>query len=422
MLIKYCIQKKMTVNALNLFKNRGYFFQCTNEDALNNLLSKKKIKFYIGFDCTAPSLHVGSLLQIMCLRQLQKMGHTPVVLLGGGTTLIGDPSGKEESRKILDENEIEKNVISIKKVFSQFLSDQGDNKVVYVNNKDWLKDLNYIEFLRDFGKHFTINKMLTFDSVKLRLDREQSLSFLEFNYMIFQAYDFMKLHESHDCLLQIGGSDQWGNIINGVELIRRTKSKEAYGLTTPLITTSSGQKMGKTEKGAIWLDGDLLSPFDYWQFWRNTDDKDVIKYLRLFTELNDDEIEKYSKLSGSEINEAKILLANETTKMLHGKEESEKSLEMSKKTFDEKGFDENLPTYEIKQSEFDKGVSIREVFIEIGFASSKGDFKRNLDNSAYKINNIALTEKDEVFLKDQIDKNIIKVSFGKKKHYLIKII
>ena len=262
----------MTVNALNIFKNRGYFFQCTNEEALNKLLSNKKIHFYIGFDCTAKSLHVGSLLQIMCLRQLQKLGHTPVVLLGGGTTLIGDPSGKEESRKILTEDVIEQNVTSIKKVFSSFLSNEGDNKVVYVNNKDWLKNLNYIEFLRDYGKHFTINKMLTFDSVKLRLDREQSLSFLEFNYMIFQAYDFMKLYETHDCLLQIGGSDQWGNIVNGVELIRRTKSKEAYGLTTPLITTSSGAKMGKTEKGAVWLDKELLSSFDYWQFWRNTDD------------------------------------------------------------------------------------------------------------------------------------------------------
>ena len=242
----------MTVDALNLFKNRGYFFQCTDENSLSKLLKNKKINFYIGFDCTANSLHVGSLLQIMCLRQLQKLGHTPIVLLGGGTTLIGDPSGKEQSRKILSESEIEKNVKSIKKVFSNFLSNKGKNKVIYVNNKDWLKKLNYVEFLRDFGKHFTINKMLTFDSVKLRLEREQSLSFLEFNYMIFQAYDFMKLYEKKKCLLQIGGSDQWGNIVNGVELIRRSTSKEAYGLTTPLITTSSGSKMGKTERSAIW--------------------------------------------------------------------------------------------------------------------------------------------------------------------------
>ena len=410
----------MTVNPLNIFKNRGYFFQCTNEEALNKLLDNKKIHFYIGFDCTAKSLHVGSLLQIMCLRQLQKLGHTPVVLLGGGTTLIGDPSGKEESRKILTEDVIEQNVTSIKKVFSSFLSNEGDNKVVYVNNKDWLKGLNYIEFLRDYGKHFTINKMLTFDSVKLRLDREQSLSFLEFNYMIFQAYDFMKLYETHDCLLQIGGSDQWGNIVNGVELIRRTKSKEAYGLTTPLITTSSGAKMGKTEKGAVWLDEELLSSFDYWQFWRNTDDRDVIDYLKLFTELSEEKIEKLSQLDGANINEAKIILANETTKMLHGKVEAEKALETSKKTFDDKSFDENLPTLEVKKSELEKGISLKEMLIKIGFATSNSDFKRNFQNAAYKINNENVTDENQILTIDKLDGDMIKLSFGKKKHHLIK--
>ena len=410
----------MTVNPLNIFKNRGYFFQCTNEEALNKLLDNKKIHFYIGFDCTAKSLHVGSLLQIMCLRQLQKLGHTPVVLLGGGTTLIGDPSGKEESRKILTEDVIGQNVTSIKKVFSSFLSNEGDNKVVYVNNKDWLKGLNYIEFLRDYGKHFTINKMLTFDSVKLRLDREQSLSFLEFNYMIFQAYDFMKLYETHDCLLQIGGSDQWGNIVNGVELIRRTKSKEAYGLTTPLITTSSGAKMGKTEKGAVWLDEELLSSFDYWQFWRNTDDRDVIDYLKLFTELSEEKIEKLSQLDGANINEAKIILANETTKMLHGKVEAEKALETSKKTFDDKSFDENLPTLEVKKSELEKGISLKEMLIKIGFATSNSDFKRNFQNAAYKINNENVTDENQILTIDKLDGDMIKLSFGKKKHHLIK--
>jgi len=412
----------MTVNALNIFKNRGYFFQCTDEEALNKLLDNKKIHFYIGFDCTAKSLHVGSLLQIMCLRQLQKLGHTPVVLLGGGTTLIGDPSGKEESRKILTEDVIEQNVTSIKKIFSSFLSNEGDNKVVYVNNKDWLKGLNYIEFLRDYGKHFTINKMLTFDSVKLRLDREQSLSFLEFNYMIFQAYDFMKLYETHDCLLQIGGSDQWGNIVNGVELIRRTKSREAYGLTTPLITTSSGAKMGKTEKGAVWLDKDFLSSFDYWQFWRNADDRDVINYLKLFTELSKEEIEKLSQLNGANINKAKIILANEATKMLHGKEEAEKALETSKKTFDDKSFDENLPTLEIKKSELEKGISLKEMLIKIGFATSNSDFKRNLQNAAYKINNENVTDENQKLNIDYLDGDTIKLSFGKKKHHLIKAI
>ena len=412
----------MTVDALNIFKNRGYFFQCTDEAALSRLLNNKNINFYIGFDCTANSLHVGSLLQIMCLRQLQKLGHTPVVLLGGGTTMIGDPSGKEESRKILSEGEIEKNVKNIKKVFSNFLSNKGKNKVVYVNNKDWLKKLNYIDFLRDYGKHFTINKMLTFDSIKLRLDREQSLSFLEFNYMIFQAYDFMKLYETHKCLLQIGGSDQWGNIINGVELIRRSKSKEAYGLTTPLITTSSGSKMGKTEKGAIWLDKNLLSPFDYWQFWRNTDDRDVIKYLRLFTEISDEKISNLSTLVGSSINEVKVLLANAATEMLHGKKEAEKAFDTAKKTFNEKSFDKNLPTLEIKKNDFIKEVTLKDVLIKIGFASSNSDYKRNLKNLAYKINNSIVKNENEILSSKHINDNIIKISFGKKKHYLIKII
>ena len=412
----------MTVDALNIFKNRGYFFQCTDEAALSRLLNNKNINFYIGFDCTANSLHVGSLLQIMCLRQLQKLGHTPVVLLGGGTTMIGDPSGKEESRKILSEREIEKNVKNIKKVFSNFLSNKGKNKVVYVNNKDWLKKLNYIDFLRDYGKHFTINKMLTFDSIKLRLDREQSLSFLEFNYMIFQAYDFMKLYETHKCLLQIGGSDQWGNIINGVELIRRSKSKEAYGLTTPLITTSSGSKMGKTEKGAIWLDKNLLSPFDYWQFWRNTDDRDVIKYLRLFTEISDEKISNLSALDGSSINDAKVLLANAATELLHGKKEAEKAYDTAKKTFNEKSFDKNLPTLEIKKNDFIKEVTLKDVLIKIGFASSNSDYKRNLKNLAYKINNSIVKNENEILSSKHINDNIIKISFGKKKHYLIKII
>ena len=412
----------MTVDALNIFKNRGYFFQCTDEAALSRLLNNKNINFYIGFDCTANSLHVGSLLQIMCLRQLQKLGHTPVVLLGGGTTMIGDPSGKEESRKILSEREIEKNVKNIKKVFSNFLSNKGKNKVVYVNNKDWLKKLNYIDFLRDYGKHFTINKMLTFDSIKLRLDREQSLSFLEFNYMIFQAYDFMKLYETHKCLLQIGGSDQWGNIINGVELIRRSKSKEAYGLTTPLITTSSGSKMGKTEKGAIWLDKNLLSPFDYWQFWRNTDDRDVIKYLRLFTEISDEKISNLSTLVGSSINEVKVLLANAATEMLHGKKEAEKAFDTAKKTFNEKSFDKNLPTLEIKKNDFIKEVTLKDVLIKIGFASSNSGYKRNLKNLAYKINNSVIKNENEILSSKHLNDNIIKISFGKKKHYLIKVI
>ena len=269
------------------FKDRGFFYQCTDEVELSNLLNKESIKGYIGFDCTAQSLHVGSLLQIMCLRQLQKHGHQPIVLLGGGTTRIGDPSGKDKTRKILDENEIEKNIKSIELVLKKYLNTENKaTSPIFVNNYSWLKELNYISFLRDIGKHFTINKMLSFDSVKLRLDREQSLSYMEFNYMILQAYDFLELNKKHNCLLQIGGSDQWGNIVNGVDLIKRYSSKEVFGLTTPLITLASGAKMGKTESGAVWLDKNLLSIYDYWKFWRNTDDREVIKFLKMFTYLS----------------------------------------------------------------------------------------------------------------------------------------
>merc|ERR1711991_647993 len=302
---------------LKEFKNRGFFYQCTDEKDLSSLLDQKKIKAYIGFDCTAESLHVGSLLQIMCLRLLQKHGHQPIVLLGGGTTRIGDPSGKDKTRKILSENEIKKNTKNIEKILKNYLETKDKKtKPIFVNNFSWLKNLNYISFLRDIGKHFTINKMLTFDSVKNRLDREQSLSYMEFNYMILQSYDFLELNKKENCLLQIGGSDQWGNIVNGVDLIKRHSSKEVFGLTTPLITLASGAKMGKTENGAIWLDKNFLSPYDYWQFWRNTDDRDVIKFLKFFTDIKVDEIENLKKMN---INELKVLLANKTTEMLHGK-------------------------------------------------------------------------------------------------------
>ena len=294
---------------LKEFKDRGYFYQCTDENELSSLLDKKKIKTYIGFDCTAESLHVGSLLQIMCLRMLQKHGHQPIVLLGGGTTRIGDPSGKDKTRKILSEDEIEKNSKNIEKILKKFLNTSDKNiKPIFVNNYKWLKDLNYISFLRDIGKHFTINKMLTFESVKTRLDREQSLSYMEFNYMILQAYDFLELNKKENCALQIGGSDQWGNIVNGVDLIKRHSNQQTYGLTTPLITLATGAKMGKTENGAIWLDEKFLSPYDYWQFWRNIDDRDVSKFMKFFTDLSIDEIEKIKE---KDINEQKIVLANQ---------------------------------------------------------------------------------------------------------------
>ena len=401
------------------FTDRGYLFQCTNNDQVRNLINTKKMRFYIGFDCTAKSLHVGSLVQIMCLRLLQKYGHTPVVLLGGGTTLIGDPSGKDESRKILSSKEINKNITSIKKVFQKFLKSKGKNKVIFVNNKNWLSNLNYIDFLRKYGKYFTINKMLTFDSIKNRLDREQSLSFLEFNYMIFQAYDFLILNEKQKVELQIGGSDQWGNIVNGVDLVKKVNNKEVYGLTTPLILNSSGLKMGKTSEGAVWLDKNLLSSYDYWQFWRNTDDKDVIRYLKLFTELDLDKIKDYESLSGSDINQAKILLADEATKLLHGKEAALKAKKTSINTFEKKSGGDELPTTRINKNILKKGFQLKEFIISIKFATSNSDFKRNLENRAYRINNkiinsnISLTEKD-------IENDSIKISFGKKRHHLIK--
>ena len=316
---------------LKEFKDRGYFYQCTNENDLSRLLDKESIKGYIGFDCTAESLHVGSLLQIMCLRLMQKHGHRPIVLIGGGTTRIGDPSGKDKTRKILNEREIDKNIKNIEKILKNYLNSKNPKtKPIFVNNFSWLKGLNYISFLRNIGKHFTINKMLTFDSVKTRLEREQSLSYMEFNYMILQAFDFLELNKKKNCVLQIGGSDQWGNIVNGVELIKRYSNKESYGLTTPLITLASGAKMGKTESGAIWLDKKLLSPYDYWQFWRNTDDRDVIKFLKYFTDLEINEIEE---IKNQNINDLKIILANKATSMLHGDKAAKNSEKAAQEIF-----------------------------------------------------------------------------------------
>ena len=398
------------------FKDRGFFYQCTDENELSNVLSKEKIKGYIGFDCTAQSLHVGSLLQIMCLRQLQKYGHRPIVLLGGGTTRIGDPSGKDKTRKILEENEIEKNIKSIEIVLRKFLSsDDEKTSPIFVNNYTWLKDLNYISFLRDIGKHFTINKMLSFDSVKIRLEREQSLSYMEFNYMILQAYDFLELNKKENCLLQIGGSDQWGNIVNGVDLIKRYSSKEVFGLTTPLITLASGAKMGKTESGAIWLDKGLLSPFDYWQFWRNTDDRDVIKFLKMFTDIS---LEKINEIKDQNINELKTLLANETTKMLHGEEESKKAEDLAKSTFKENSTGENLPSLTIKKELL--GKSIIDLIEFVSNDLSKSEIRRLIKNNGIKIDNEKVS--DEKFIIDNKifeEKGFIKLSIGKKKHFKI---
>ncbi len=405
---------------LKEFKDRGYFYQCTNEDELSKLLDKEKINGYIGFDCTAESLHVGSLLQIMCLRLMQKHGHRPIVLLGGGTTRIGDPSGKDKTRKILSEEEIEKNIKNIEKILKNYL-DNNDPKTkpIFVNNYSWLKGLNYISFLRDIGKHFTINKMLTFESVKTRLDREQSLSYMEFNYMILQAYDFLELNKKENCALQIGGSDQWGNIVNGTELIKRHSNKQAYGLTTPLITLASGVKMGKTETGAVWLDKKLLSPYDYWQFWRNIDDRDVVKFLRIFTDLDIDEI---NKIKNDDINQLKIKLANEATSMLHSKEEALSAEKTAKKTFEENSLGENLPSVDIQLNNKVSDITIIDLILLSKIENSKSEIRRLIKGKAVKINNQIITDDNFLIQRKSFDEvNFLKLSIGKKKHLKINL-
>ena len=405
---------------LKEFKDRGYFYQCTNENELSELLNNRKIKAYIGFDCTAESLHVGSLLQIMCLRLLQNHGHQPIVLLGGGTTRIGDPSGKDKTRKILSEKEIEKNSKNIEKILKRFLvTNNKKTKPIFVNNYKWLKNLNYITFLRDIGRHFTINKMITFDSVKTRLDREQSLSYMEFNYMILQAYDFLELNKKKDCILQIGGSDQWGNIVNGVELIKRYSNKQAYGLTTPLITLASGAKMGKTSDGAIWLDEKFLSPYEYWQFWRNTDDRDVVKFLKFFTDESTDKIEN---LMNKDVNELKILLANKTTEMLHGKKEAQNSEKIAKETFSENSKGSNLPSIKLKRSFLKNNLNIVELVIISKFENSKSEIKRLIKGNAIKIDNKIIENEKFLINEKNFNENYLKLSIGKKRHIKIELI
>ena len=404
---------------LKEFKDRGFFYQCTSEDELSKLLDKEKIKGYIGFDCTAESLHVGSLLQIMCLRLLQKHGHRPIVLLGGGTTRIGDPSGKDKTRTILSEKEIEKNIKNIEKILKNFLDiKEPKTKPIFVNNYSWLKGLNYISFLRDIGKHFTINKMLSFDSVKTRLEREQSLSYMEFNYMILQAYDFLELNKKENCVLQMGGSDQWGNIVNGVDLIKRHSNKQAYGLTTPLITLASGAKMGKTESGAIWLDKKFLSPYDYWQFWRNIDDRDILKFLKIFTDLSIEEIEK---IKNQNINKLKILLANKATAMLHGEQEAKKSEETAKKTFNDNSMGESLPSISISEEELKKRMNVIDLIALSKLESSKSQIRRLIKGNGIRINNQVVTDEKLIITKDLFQDNLIKLSLGKKRHIKIKL-
>jgi tyrosyl-tRNA synthetase len=399
---------------LKEFKDRGFFYQCTSADELSQLLDNKKISGYIGFDCTAESLHVGSLLQIMCLKLLQKHGHRPIVLLGGGTTRIGDPSGKDKTRVILSEDDIEKNIKNIEKILKNFLDNEDPKiKPIFVNNYSWLKDLNYISFLRDIGKHFTINKMLGFDSVKIRLEREQSLSYMEFNYMILQAYDFLELNKKENCVLQMGGSDQWGNIINGVDLIKRHSNKQAFGLTTPLITLASGAKMGKSESGAVWLDKKFLSPYDYWQFWRNVDDRDVLKFLKIFTDLS---IEEIDRIKTHDINKLKIILANETTSMLHGINEAKASEETAKKTFSENSLGSELPSISINKNQLDKELNIVDLIILSKLENSKSEIRRLIKGNGVKINNQMVNSEKLIITKELFKDNYIKLSLGKKRH------
>ncbi|RJF81971.1 tyrosine--tRNA ligase [Azospirillum cavernae] len=407
---------------LRTLQERGFIHQCTDLAALDERAQKGPIVAYIGFDCTADSLHVGSLLPIMMLRWLQKTGHKPIVLMGGGTTRIGDPSGRDEARQLLTDEVIASNMAGIKRIFGRYLTfGDGPTDAVMVNNADWLDGLKYIEMLRDVGRHFSINRMLSFDSVKLRLDREQSLTLLEFNYMILQAYDFVELNRRLGCALQMGGSDQWGNIINGVELGRRADGAELFGLTTPLLTTSSGAKMGKTAAGAVWLTGDKLSSYDFWQYWRNTEDADVGRFLRLYTELPLDEVARLESLPGAEINEAKKILANAVTALAHGEEAAREAAETARRAFEEGAAAEGLPTIEIARSDLDAGIAVVDLLVSAGLAASKGEARRLIKGNGIKLNDVAVS--DEAAKASAADLNAdsaVKLSAGKKRHVLVK--
>ena len=402
---------------------RNFIHQVTDWKGLDALLSAKAMVAYIGFDCTADSLHVGSLVQIMMLRHFQKCGHRPIVLMGGGTTKVGDPSGKDDARQLLSDQEIEKNKSSIKAIFEKYLSfGDGPTDAIMCDNDEWLSGLEYIKFLREYGRHFSVNRMLSFDSVKLRLDREQPLSFLEFNYMILQAYDFLELSRRFDCSLQMGGSDQWGNIVNGVELARRIDQRSIFGLTTPLVTTASGAKMGKSAQGAIWLNSDRLSPYEFWQYWRNTDDEDVIHFLKLFTELPLDEITKLSALEGNELNEAKKILAHEVTRLCHGLDTANSAAESARRTFEEGSIGRDLPFIIINKNDLEEGVWVIEAMRNLSLIKSNGEGRRLIANGGARVNDRVIKD-PEKHLKtpDVSTEGIIKLSVGKKRHALLKV-
>ncbi|UEM02250.1 tyrosine--tRNA ligase [Skermanella rosea] len=409
---------------LRILTTRGFIHQCTDLEGLDALASEGIVTAYIGFDCTADSLHVGHLVSIMMLRWLQRCGHKPIVLMGGGTTKIGDPTGRDESRKMLTDEQISANMDGIKRVFGQFLTfGDGPTHAVMVNNADWLEKLGYITFLRDMGVHFTVNRMLTFDSVKLRLEREQPMTFLEFNYMILQAYDFLELHRRVGCRLQMGGSDQWGNIVNGVELGRRVDQAGLFGLTTPLMTTASGTKMGKSLGGAVWLNADRLSPYDYWQFWRNTEDADVGRFLRLFTELPLEEIADLERLEGAGINEAKKRLAFETTRMCHGEAAAQEAAETARRTFEQGGLAEGLPTVGIARAELDAGIPVIDLLVRADLAASKGEAKRLIKGGGARLNDAVVVEETQVTGTGDLNaEGVLKLSAGKKRHALVKAV
>jgi tyrosyl-tRNA synthetase len=412
----------MTSEFLSELKERGYVHQVTDEAALDRLAGSERITGYIGFDCTAPSLHVGHLLGIMMLRKLQQAGHRPIVLIGGGTTKVGDPSGKDEARKLLSADEIAANIAGIRSVFTRFLTfGAGPSDALMVDNAEWLDRLQYIDFLRDYGRHFSVNRMLSYDSVKLRLEREQPLSFIEFNYMVLQAYDFLELHRRHGCRLQMGGSDQWGNIVNGIELGRRVDGVELLGLTTGLLTTASGAKMGKTASGAVWLNADKLSPYDYWQYWRNSEDADVERFLKLFTELPLAEIARLVALKGAELNEAKKVLATEATALLHGRDAAEAAAETARATFEEGAIAESLPTFELSRAELESGVGVLSANVMVGFVPSTSEARRQIKGGGLKVNDQAVSDdRRRLTLADLTPEGVIKLSLGKKKHALIR--
>jgi len=406
---------------LNILTSRGYLHQATNIDALDTRMSQQTISAYIGFDCTADSLHVGSLIQIMMLRHLQNAGHKPIVLMGGGTTKVGDPSGKDEARPLLSDQDIEQNKQGIRKIFQKYLRfGDGPSDAIMVDNAEWLDELAYIRFLRDFGSHLSVNRMMGMESVRLRLEREQNLSFLEFNYAILQAYDFLELRRRYGCCLQMGGSDQWGNIVTGIDLTRRVDQQEIFGVTSPLITTASGAKMGKSAAGAVWLNEERLPVYDFWQFWRNTEDADVGRFMRLFTELDDAEIEQLEALEGAEINQAKIVLANEVTKLCHGAEAAEKAAATAAQSFEQGSIATDLPTLEVTPDQLGK-LSLIDAFVELGMAGSKGEVRRLMRGGGCRLNDQQISDEDRVIMAaDFNDEGLAQISAGKKRRAVLK--